>query len=337
MAGTPGRHITDCDILAETAPGCPIYMVLNLNGTKADNIKRCASGAFVNCAVPKKFRGAAGLLRLADTAPDEFQCYQCKPKLYTGYDFNDKAVEMIRTHPAKHPTQPMFMYLALHNTHGPIQAPPEWEAIYSSHLSFPKQITFDAMVSVVDSTVGNVTAMLKQQDMWKDTLFVWTTDNGSPVQVAGSNAPLRGGKGSDFEGGTRTPALVAGGVLAPKMAGKTLDGIVAVWDWFATFAFLAGVDPKEPQSPSPTPVDSINMWGYFSGDVAESPRKELVYDHLMFSGEHSGCTFNGLVQVGPCNGAGAIRMGDLKLMLGTFGYAGLYGPRPICFGVRTLS
>ena len=36
--------------------------------------------------------------------------------------------------------------------------------------------------------------------------------------------------------------------------------------------------------------------------------------------------YAGLVQVGPCEGGGAIRRGDMKLMVGTFGYAGLYGP-----------
>ena len=59
--------------------------------------------------------------------------------------------------------------------------------------------------------------------------------------------------------------------------------------------------------------------------MTNSPRIELVYDHLMFTGEHSACNYNGLIQVGPCDGGGAIRVGDLKLMIGTFGYAGLYG------------
>ena len=49
--------------------------------------------------------------------------------------------------------------------------------------------------------------------------------------------------------------------------------------------------------------------------MADSPRKELVYDHLMFTGEHSACTYNGLVQVGPCDGAGAIRVRDFPLTL----------------------
>ena len=89
------------------------------------------------------------------------------------------------------------------------------------NFALPLQNTFDAMVSVVDSTVGNVTAALKESGLWGNTVFVWTTDNGSPVQVAGSNAPLRGGKGSDWEGGVRTPAFVTGGARSPW----------AGWDW----------------------------------------------------------------------------------------------------------
>jgi hypothetical protein len=149
--------------------------------------------------------------------------------------------------------------------------------------------------------------------MWKTTLFIWTTDNGSPVQVAGSNAPLRGGKGSDWEGGVRTPAFISGGVLPPKMAGISLPGIVAVWDWFATFTVLAGVDPKDPNPLAPADVDSYNMWPYFSGAVSTSPRTEIVFDHLMFPSDPaypipSACTYAGLIQVGPCDGGGAIRV-----------------------------
>jgi arylsulfatase A-like enzyme len=51
-------------------------------------------------------------------------------------------------------------------------------------------------VSVVDEAVKNVTEAVKARGMWEHTLFVWTTDNGSPVQVGGSNHPLKGGKGA---------------------------------------------------------------------------------------------------------------------------------------------
>ena len=44
------------------------------------------------------------------------------------------------------------------------------------------------------------------------------------MTVAGSNAPLKGGKGSNWEGGTRVPAFVSGGLVPAAMAGTTLTG-----------------------------------------------------------------------------------------------------------------
>jgi arylsulfatase I/J len=239
-----------------------------------------------------------------------------------------KAVDVIENHAKLHSQQPMFMYLALHNTHGPVQAPEEFKALYTYDLD--KRNTFDAMVSVVDSTVKNVTSALKASGMWKNTLFVWTTDNGSPCQVAGSNAPLRGNKGSGWEGGTRVPAFVNGGLLPDGVRGKKLDGIVAIWDYFATFLHLAHVDPTEPNKESPTPVDSYNMWPYFSGTACSSPRTEIVFDHLMFDQAEIGACIDqkkteNITQIMPCSGTGSLRVGDYKLMVGTFGYAGHYG------------
>ena len=50
------------------------------------------------------------------------------------------------------------------------------------------------MVAFMDESVGKVVGALKDANMWANTLFVWTNDNGSPVEVGGSNHPLRGGK-----------------------------------------------------------------------------------------------------------------------------------------------
>merc|ERR1712046_61868 len=127
--------------------------------------------------------------------------------------------------------------------------------------------------------------------MWENTFFIWTTDNGSPCHAAGSNAPLRGDKGSDWEGGTLVPAFVSGGVLPSMQGGKVLDGIVTIWDFFATICSLAGVDPTEPNPHSPTPVDSYDLWPYLSGQASHSPRTEIVYDHLRFSVNTSACVY----------------------------------------------
>ena len=66
-----------------------------------------------------------------------------------------------------------------------------------------KRAIFAAMMSVVDEAVLNVTTALKEEQMWTNTVFVWTTDNGSPINGGGSNHPLRGGKGHNWEGVSR--------------------------------------------------------------------------------------------------------------------------------------
>ena len=101
------------------------------------------------------------------------------------------------------------------------------------------------MVSTVDETAKNVTDALRATGMWETTLFVWSTDNGSPVQVGGSNAPLRGGKGSNWEGGCRVPAFVAGGLLPAGQRGTQHPlGIAHIIDWYRTFANLAGANVR---------------------------------------------------------------------------------------------
>ena len=90
---------------------------------------------------------------------------------YTGTRFLDAAVEYINTHDA---TAPLFMYLALHNTHAPIEALPEDLVLYNS--TYPSlQARYYGMMTAVDRTVGAVTAALKAKGLWEDTLLVWTT------------------------------------------------------------------------------------------------------------------------------------------------------------------
>lgn len=72
-----------------------------------------------------------------------------------------------------------------------------------------------------------VTSAMKKEGMWANTLWVMSGDNGSPTGgwgAAGSNAPLRGSKASNWEGGVRVFAFASGGLLPPSIAGTHLDG-----------------------------------------------------------------------------------------------------------------
>eukprot|EP00463_Aulacantha_scolymantha_P003550 TRINITY_DN4420_c0_g1_i1.p1 TRINITY_DN4420_c0_g1~~TRINITY_DN4420_c0_g1_i1.p1 ORF type:complete len:201 (+),score=18.93 TRINITY_DN4420_c0_g1_i1:271-873(+) len=170
------------------------------------------------------------------------------------------------------------------------------------------------MVSVVDETVKNVSDALKEKGMWENTLLVWTTDNGSPVRVGGSNAPLRGGKGSNWEGGIHVPAFITGGVVPRAMYGQTLSGLVHVSDWYATFSAVAGLGGIA-EKYGPAPPNSINMWPYLTGQVADSPHTELVHDHHMFTNASSAynCRGQSPFQMPGYLSLGAIRSGKYKL------------------------
>jgi len=245
---------------------------------------------------------------------------------YSGYIFTEKAVKSIEEHNSSHP---MFMYLALHNTHSPVEAPQRFIDMYDSDDS--RKNTFMGMVSVVDETMQNITAALKARGMWENTLLIWSTDNGSPIHVAGSNHPLRGGKGSNWEGGVRVPTFVSGGALPASMKGKELDGLVHVSDWFSTISAMAGLGELAPAA-GPAPASSHNLWPYISGAVKDSPRNELVHDHHMFTnasavipGSSTRCGGQNPFQLPGYSSLGAIRVGKYKLIVGTEFQASWYG------------
>ena len=59
------------------------------------------------------------------------------------------------------------------------------------------------MVAVLDEAVGNVTSYLKENNLWENTLIIFSTDNGGQAYAGGSNLPYRGNKGSYWEGGIK--------------------------------------------------------------------------------------------------------------------------------------
>lgn len=192
---------------------------------------------------------------------------------YTGFTFSDRAVELIRGHPTD---RPLFLYVALHNTHAPIESPPAFSALYDYNQT--KRNEYYGQVSFVDESVKNVTTALKATGMWTSTLFIWTTDNGSPVNSAGSNEPFRGGKGSFWDGGYRVPGFVGGGLLPESKRGTRHPGLIHISDWWPTFASMAGLSAGDDSGP--TPVDGVDQ-SVAILDSAPAPRSEAVLDHLM--------------------------------------------------------
>ena len=151
-------------------------------------------------------------------------------------------------------------------------------------LAYKCRQQYHAMVNIMDEVVGNITDAIKAKPgMWENTLVIFSSDNGGPVDLAenaANNWPLRGGKYSVFEGGIRAIAFVSGGLVPEKLRGSTNDGIVHIADWYATLAHLAGQDPTDHRAAASglPPIDSMNVWPFLSGQVATSPRTEFAAD-----------------------------------------------------------
>lgn len=235
-----------------------------------------------------------------------FQRETCQG-LYNSYRFSYQAVDHIRTHKANYGDLPLFMYLALQNTHKPLEETPSPYMDLYSNITNTKQKILYAMISEMDDMIKNVTIALKEFDFWENTLLIWATDNGSPVK-AGSNYPLKGAKSSNWEGGVRTPALVSGGYLPSIQQGKQLKGLIHLCDWYATLLSIAGLSYDDPKGVSP--VDGLNMWPWISGIESKSPRQMIVHEHNLYTGYPAW---------------GAIRVGDYKMLMGPQNQSTWYG------------
>lgn len=88
-----------------------------------------------------------------------------------------------------------------------------------------------AMTTELDYGVGNVTAALKATGLYENSVMVLVSDNGGPLDHS-TNAPLRGGKATEWEGGYRVEAWVHSPLLPATVVGTEYHGMMHSSDWF---------------------------------------------------------------------------------------------------------
>ena len=131
--------------------------------------------------------------------------------------------------------------------------------------SMAKSKYLDSLVEL-DYHVGVVMDKVRELGIGEDTLVIWTTDNGAwqDVYPDCGYTPFRGTKGTDFEAGSRVPAIAWWpGTIEP---GRRNSEIVGCLDFMATFASLAGVTlPAEDRDGQPTIFDSFDQTAGLTG------------------------------------------------------------------------
>src|SRR4029077_3495755 len=134
----------------------------------------------------------------------------------------------------------------------------------------------------LDDTVGQVLAELDRLKLTNNTLVIFTSDNGGGMddgyEDVGSfdynpNAPLRGNKGTLYEGGNRVPFIIRW--PAKIKPGQTNDALIAHLDFAATFAALTGV--AMPKGPA---IDSYNWLPAWLGEKTSQPLRPHFVSHI---------------------------------------------------------
>ncbi|HUT28893.1 MAG TPA: sulfatase [Sedimentisphaerales bacterium] len=174
--------------------------------------------------------------------------------------YTEEAIEFIRKNKDRH----FFLYLPHTMVHNPLNPGEEFRGKSANGR-------YGDAVEEIDSSSGRILKTLKELNLDNRTLVVFTSDNGASDRYGGSNSPLRGHKGTTWEGGMREPAIIRWPGRIP--AGKTCDEITITMDLLPTFAHLAGA-----QLPADRTIDGKNIWPLMAGRAnAKSPHEAFYY------------------------------------------------------------
>ncbi len=199
--------------------------------------------------------------------------------------------------------KPFFLYVPFTAVHLPLKEPAEWLARVPVGISGDVARHYAASVMHLDAAVSRILAALGKKGRRENTIVVFTSDNGGSTaenndlkypddhcpngKLTGNNLPLRGQKGSVYEGGTRVPTLLSW--PAQLKPGK-FNGVAQIIDWMPTLCAVTGATPTQDLK-----WDGLNLWPQLSGAEPVQPR--AIYT------------------AGPGFNARAVRDGDWKLIV----------------------
>ena len=159
---------------------------------------------------------------------------------------------------------PFFVYLAHNMPHIPLHASKEF-------VGSSKRGIYGDTIQELDWSTGEILRSLIELGLDRNTLVIFTSDNGPNTGKGGSAGPLKGGKGSTLEGGVRVPFVARWPETIPK--GTESDEPITGMDLLPTLTRLAGGDV-----PNDRVIDGKDVWPLLAGEPdAKSPHEAVFY------------------------------------------------------------
>ncbi|MFO0915055.1 MAG: sulfatase [Pirellulales bacterium] len=171
---------------------------------------------------------------------------------------------------------PFFLYLSHYAVHGPFQSDPRFAEHYTDSAKPRPAQAYATLVEGVDRSLGAMLDHLEKLRVSDQTLIVFLGDNGGDAPLGGPHevacaAPLRGKKGSHYEGGMRTPLVVAWAEPQPDQSlqqrfpvvpGGVQRHLTVVYDLFPTILDAAGIT-----APSDHRLDGRSLQDLLAGET----------------------------------------------------------------------
>ena len=166
--------------------------------------------------------------------------------------------------------KPFLAYISTNAPHGPFHSPESYSEPYQDqNLSLAN---FFGMIANIDENVGKFRSFLAAEGLADNTIFIFTTDNGTAAGANIFNADMRAGKGSEYDGGHRVPFFVHW----PKgnlTGGKNVEPITGHVDVLPTLIDLCDIE-----SPKDVKFDGQSIVPLLNGTANDWPDRILVTD-----------------------------------------------------------
>jgi arylsulfatase A-like enzyme len=196
-------------------------------------------------------------------------CERQEEDKYLTDALTDEAIAFVDRNEKK----PFFLYLPYNAPHVPLQAQQKYYDQFS-HIEDKTKRVYAAMIKNLDDEVGRLTAHLEQKGLLENTLIFFLSDNGGAAYNGTTdNAPYKGGKLTNFEGGIRVPFMMQWkGKISP---GQTYTHPVISLDIFKTVCDVLGIT-----LPSDRVYDGVNLMNKIS-------KNEVAHDALFWRSEYN--------------------------------------------------
>jgi len=194
-----------------------------------------------------------------------------KPEAVKGFCtdvFFDYAKTFIRAQ--KKAGKPFLAYIATNAPHGPMHSPEESSKPYMDQST--NLANFYGMIANIDDNVGAMRSFLKEEGLYENTIFIFTTDNGSSSGSRVFNSQMRGGKGSEYDGGHRVPFFMHW----PKgdiTKAQDLNQITAHVDVLPTLIDLCNIP-----APKGVKFDGVSLKSLINGEAEVWEDRILITD-----------------------------------------------------------